>query len=375
MILLLVVLVLLCLCLALLWFFNNAFSYWKNEGLEHFPPCIPFGNVKDMYIGKKGFGETFWHLFRDIKRMGWRHAGIYFYWNGLYMPTDPVIIKDILIGSFDSFKNRGFYIIKEDPLTQHLFNLEDTKWKNVRAQLSYLFTTGKMKCMLNTMLHQTNILSEVIEEELAKGGPISVKSLFARYTTDVVMSCTMGIEMNSLRNKNAEILKHGHYFFFRTWSKLNNTIVLTIPRQILRSLGFKITHPTSEKFFKDMFNGIKDYREKSNDNRNDLFDLMNKLTDENYTKHQYDFSGKDHMDPLTFDETVAQVFSFYQAGFETSSSTISFGLMELATHPECQRRLRNEIQTVMARHQHKLTYECLQEMEYLEMVMKGWLLI
>lgn len=55
------------------------------------------------------------------------------------------------------------------------------------------------------------------------------------------------------------------------------------------------------------------------------------------------------------------------AGFETSATTISFCLYELAKNQEIQKRVQKEIDRVLAKHDGDLTYESLSEMEYL-----GW---
>jgi cytochrome P450 family 6 len=71
------------------------------------------------------------------------------------------------------------------------------------------------------------------------------------------------------------------------------------------------------------------------------------------------------------DDFVAQAFQFLAAGFETSGTTMSFALYELAMHPDIQQRLRAEISRVMAKQQGELTYDGIQEMSYLDMVVSG----
>jgi cytochrome P450 family 6 len=68
---------------------------------------------------------------------------------------------------------------------------------------------------------------------------------------------------------------------------------------------------------------------------------------------------------------VGQAFQFLAAGFETSGSTLSYALYELALHPEIQNRLRAEIMQVLKRHNGEVTYDGLQEMAYLDMVVSG----
>jgi len=68
---------------------------------------------------------------------------------------------------------------------------------------------------------------------------------------------------------------------------------------------------------------------------------------------------------------VAQALSFLLAGYETSASTLTFALYELALHPEIQQSLRAEILQVLSKHDGKLTYDGIQNMSYLDRVVSG----
>jgi len=50
---------------------------------------------------------------------------------------------------------------------------------------------------------------------------------------------------------------------------------------------------------------------------------------------------------------------------------MSYALYELALHPEIQNRLRAEIMQVLKKHNGQLTYDGIQEMTYLDMVVSG----
>ena len=68
---------------------------------------------------------------------------------------------------------------------------------------------------------------------------------------------------------------------------------------------------------------------------------------------------------------MAQALTFLTAGYETSGSTLSFALHDLALHPEIQQRLRAEILQVLSKHDGKLTYDAIQDMSYLDRVVSG----
>jgi cytochrome P450 family 6 len=71
------------------------------------------------------------------------------------------------------------------------------------------------------------------------------------------------------------------------------------------------------------------------------------------------------------DDVVAQAVTFFGDGFETSSTALSFSLYALATNPDVQERLREEVESVLKRHGGELTFDSVQEMTYLDMVFAG----
>ena len=74
---------------------------------------------------------------------------------------------------------------------------------------------------------------------------------------------------------------------------------------------------------------------------------------------------------LDGDLFVAQAFTIFVGGFETSSSASTFMLYELAMHPDIQTRVREEICEVLQKYKNEVTYEAIQDMKYLDMVVNG----
>lgn len=74
---------------------------------------------------------------------------------------------------------------------------------------------------------------------------------------------------------------------------------------------------------------------------------------------------------LTLGEMVAQCFVFFLAGYETSSTTMTFALYELSIHPEIQEKVREELFRVLKKYNNKITYDSLKELEYMQQVVDG----
>jgi len=70
---------------------------------------------------------------------------------------------------------------------------------------------------------------------------------------------------------------------------------------------------------------------------------------------------------------ASQAFVFFLAGFETSSTTISHALYELALNQKIQDKLRKEIDEVYTKHGEDMTYDNIKKMDYLDKVFKGML--
>lgn len=57
------------------------------------------------------------------------------------------------------------------------------------------------------------------------------------------------------------------------------------------------------------------------------------------------------------DDLVSQAVVFFSGGFETSSTTMSFTLYELALNQDVQKTLRAEIHDALAKSDGKITYD------------------
>lgn len=67
----------------------------------------------------------------------------------------------------------------------------------------------------------------------------------------------------------------------------------------------------------------------------------------------------------------SNAFIFFAAGFETTASTISYCLYELALNRHVQVKLRNEINKVLKENGDKISYDVIKNMTYLDMVLNG----
>lgn len=74
---------------------------------------------------------------------------------------------------------------------------------------------------------------------------------------------------------------------------------------------------------------------------------------------------------LTYEEMAAQVWIFLLAGLETSSTTMSFCLYELALNQDIQQKVHEEIDQISRKYSNTITYDSMQELKYLECCLDG----
>lgn len=128
-------------------YFKWAFSYWKRRGVPYSEPIFPYGNIREPIMNLMSMGDTFMKVYQEAKSKGHKHVGFYMAMSPTYVPIDLDIIKNIVQKDYNYFLNRGMYVNEEDdPLTGHLFNLEDEKWKYLRMKFTPLFTAGECQC-------------------------------------------------------------------------------------------------------------------------------------------------------------------------------------------------------------------------------------
>ncbi|KAK9680002.1 Cytochrome P450 [Popillia japonica] len=260
-------------------FFKKKYSYWKVRGIEYIQPVIPYGNTKPSFTNKSAIGEWVADIYRTMKAKNVPHAGCYFLTSPIYFPIDLDLIKQIMQNDFVHFTDhRTFYNEKVDPLSANLFALQGQRWRDLRVKLTPTFTSGKMKLMFPIMIQIAEELIRTLNEE-CRLGPVEVKDISARFTTDVIGNCAFGIECNSLKDPNTEFRTKGNRIFGLTrWEMVLVLINFTFPN-VMRRLGGRLVPKETADFFWDVIKTTTDYRIKNNVRRNDALQLLIDMMD------------------------------------------------------------------------------------------------
>ncbi|KAI4459281.1 cytochrome p450 [Holotrichia oblita] len=337
-----------------------AHSYWSRKGIPYLEPTSIFGNVENPIMLKLGHMVNFKTCYDELKKRKEGFGGIYFVTEPLFMAVDPDLIKSILTKDFSHFQGRGFvFNEKHDPLAAHLLNLEGEKWKTMRVKVTPTFTSGKMKYMFQTLVDCGGPMIEHLSHLCEKEQNIDIKEIVACYTTDIIGSCAFGLECNSFKDPNAEFRSYGRKIFSVSFrDKLVEFLTLWAP-YIITNFKIKTISDDVESFFINAVKSILDYRTANKIKRNDFIQIFLEMQEK---------ARAEGTEAFTINEIAAQAFIFFLAGFETSSTTMTFCLHELSFNQEIQDKLREEVREIYQKNNGKLTYEGLMEMKYMDEV-------
>lgn len=330
-------------------------TYWQRKGVPTGDFDFFFGHIKNVITKKQSLGESMLRYYKEMKKLNAKHAGRYFFLSSSYIPLDPMIVKQIMLKDFNHFNTRGTYHHPNDVLTMNLFNLDgNAKWKDLRAKLTPTFTSGKMKVMFETLADKTKGLEKLVQQYSVSHKPFAIKEVSEKFTTDIIGSCAFGLECNSLEEDTNEFSMYGKKSIKP--NILHHIASVILPWSLLGFLDINSIQNDVTEFFSKVVKDTIRYRESNVVTKKDFMDLLLKIKNEQ---------------GLSENDIIAQCFIFFLGGFETSSTTMTFAMLELAQNQDIQEKLRKEIKKVLTKHEGKISYEAVMEMRYLEQVING----
>ncbi|XP_075725806.1 cytochrome P450 3A4-like [Rhipicephalus microplus] len=376
------------------WFFiqrRRRFSFFKDLGIPGPPPSFLSGNLSELI--QKGTLEKY-------KEWLDKYGDIVGFYNGAHpflIVKDPELIKKIQIKDFHNFHGRGVSsgFARTHPINKEsMINAQGERWKKMRSLLTPAFTTSNMKKMASLMDDSSNEFLQVIESLRKKDEALEFRDLFQRLTADVIIRSAFGLKSDlqqkdrlkstteSLFRETLDSLQQ----FRRAWI---NFLTACFPEfnplwRLIISFGSRHNKTAADKCFDEITSIIQFRRENRERDRCDLLQLMLNAEVEDATLvnvHSLTASGdadsaSEGNQPekvkaggktcvLTNTEILANGFSFFVAGFETTGSSMAFLSYLLAKHQDIQDRLREDVLAVLNR-DGAFTYDNVFGIKYLD---------
>ncbi|KAG7234795.1 hypothetical protein INR49_003942 [Caranx melampygus] len=258
----------------------------------------------------------------------------------LLVVMDPDILKIIMVKEcFTYFTNRRNFRLNGD-LYDALSVSEDDNWRRIRNIVTPSFTTGRIKEMFHIMKHHSRKLTDKLQSTLGSDSDavITVKEFFGPYSMDVMGSCALSVDMDSINNPSSPLLTHGSQLlkFSIPLFLFQGCFPIVVP--LLELLGVSLFPRTSTNYFKMLMEKVRAEREgSSHQHSEDL--LQHMMSFQTVTDPRKETQKKG----LTDHEVISQVAMFLFAGYETSALTLVSLAYTLARNPEVMKRLQKEI--------------------------------
>lgn len=351
--------------------FRRSYRLWSSQSVPHLPHTFPSGNLSLSTV-LTNFGDVMQNIYNEFRSRGASdYGGLFFLNKPVLVVLSPEFARTVMARDFSSFVNRGVYFDRAgDPLSANLFFIEDDEWRVLRSQMTRTFTAAKIRLMFPA-LHQVGLeLMDHMRKSTSghtNGRTMEITEFLFRFNTDVIGSCAFGIKCNTLVNSKSEFREIGKKMLNFSRIQLFKLYVAMLFRREARALGFRLVDKHVSTFIMGVVRESIEVRRSSSVRQNDFLQAMIDLLDEDTL--QEDEERK--LNRLTVEDIAANVFVFFFAGFETSSTSMAYALYELAQNPDIQNKTRDEIERVSRKYNGEMTYESMAEMVYLEQVING----
>uniref|UniRef100_A0A8C5E6N3 unspecific monooxygenase n=1 Tax=Gouania willdenowi TaxID=441366 RepID=A0A8C5E6N3_GOUWI len=242
--------------------------------------------------------------------------------------TDPTMIKAVLVKEcYSFFTNRRNFRLN-GPMYDAVSIAEDDQWRRIRSILTPSFTSGRLKEMFGIMKHHSDNLVSSMKKTADKDEPLDLKEFFGSYSMDTVTSTSFSVDIDSLNNPSDP-------FVSNIKKMLKFDLLSPLFLIITYACSFLIYYQTRVDFLQLMIDSQKNT----------------------------DPSNKEK--GLSDHEILSQAMIFLFAGYETTSSSLTFLAYNLATNPEVMTKMQEEIDRTFP-NKAPVDYQTLMQMEYLD---------
>ncbi|CAH1099040.1 unnamed protein product [Psylliodes chrysocephalus] len=344
-----------CVALFLHWCFD---IYKKNKRLAHIPgpPPIPFFGVKlpmNSFAIHTFFGNLIAKYGKTVK---------FYLGTKLVVATCDADLIQAILQNPKHIRKSSMYDLYRLFLRDGLVVSYGEKWKARRTLTNPTFHVSILKEFYTVFKEASDVLVGKLQEEADKGNVINAMDFASKLSLDTILETSFGEKLNIQQGSNHYYIKATNYLAkllfiknFSLWKRFDLPFKLFAKEykeqeEALEHLDSMAIEIIKKKRKKNV--NSDDGSERIRNKRSILIDAL--------IEHP----------ELSDDDIHEEVNNFLFAGHETTSTTISFLLLELAAHPDIQEKLYQEILYHTQGDKKNLSVETLQKITYLDQVVK-----
>ena len=339
-------------------------------------------------IGLKGpKPELIFGNFRQLSKAGRNAPKQYDEWYQKYGPNyllfmgvapmivtqDPEMIKDVLVRNFDNFVDRSSddanllrCILKAN---KSLATYTGDDWRRLRRILTPGFSSKKIKLLSPIIEMSCKQLTEAIGKQADKDVSADVTECFDAFSMEVILTSIFGRVCN-LQNGVNDLAKAVKAAFAKTFGHMyGQELAFTLSSHfsfLAPIIHFLVKKSQIAKQWipvQDIAAHLINERKKSGTKRNDMLQYMLDTVEDQDTLNGL----ADHHSKMTMDEILSTAVLIIFSGMGHNMTFLGY---LLATNPEVQNRLVQDIKSFFENNPDATLYEAAESIEYAEMIIR-----
>nr|AVM18974.1 odorant degrading protein 4 [Holotrichia parallela] len=277
---------------------------------------------------------------------------------------------EFILNSTTILRKSDVYRFLHNWLGLGLLTSTGNKWRKHRKIITPAFHFQILEEFIDVFNSESDVLVSKLKDESEKG-TVDIYPFIARCTLDIICETAMGTSVHAQDDVDSEYVKCVNFLLKvltdRTYSPvLRNDLLYSFTETYRKEkYALKVVHDYTRTVINkrkaDFFSDSKNYEAS--------VDSLGRKKKRAFLDLLLEYSTKDSS--LTEEDICQEVDTFMFEGHDTTATSIAFALYALSTNPDVQERAYAELQDIFSDDpKRSATHRDLQDMKYLEMVIK-----
>ncbi|CAF4117159.1 unnamed protein product [Rotaria sp. Silwood2] len=339
-----------------LWTLKSSYDYFKSRGIPGPLPNFFFGHCRLLWSVES--------ISRQLQTWTHKFGSIYGLFEGtrpIYVVSDPEFLQEVFMKQFSSFHSRhmAFVVRMTARNKMHLFIASSHQWHRQRLVINPTFSAAKLKLMTTLVNECIEAFMKKLSEKCEEKKEFNIYLIYKRLTMDVICRCAFGVNTNMQTDIDNEYMHKAEILTQENLEKhplirLSYLMPWLIPILsyivIGQAMFMQVLHRWKKNveelprfWFTNRLRHVVSARASLDETKRHI-DLLRLMLDAVTSNEIKDDNNTDTIPKkLQYEEVISNVFLFMIAGYETTSTALTYCTYILATHANVQEKLRAEI--------------------------------
>ncbi|KAL3188655.1 hypothetical protein MRX96_040116 [Rhipicephalus microplus] len=338
----------LCSVTALFIWRRHHFNYFKQLGIPGPEPNLIWGNLVEYHSTES---------YKVIGKWIEKYGNVFGFFNGdapFVVLNDLDFIEYVYVRNFQNFVDRGFNMMTDQMhpvLGKSLLLIGGPEWKDIRSTVAYSMSAAKLKMIMPHLEENADVFIRTLEKYADTDREVHMLPEFEQLSMDYTARGVFGIDehfqgnldhplFNTARGVFRGIMKGPLHMIaqsttmFKKWMKPFYWLTTVIGEFSFEKLGKETTQ-------------IIEMRKKDPSLRKP--DILQNLIDAELANDIASSNGARRLNGLYKQRQVSSAaiassaISIFLGGFESTSTSLSYIVFNLAKYPDVQEKARDEV--------------------------------